>query len=256
MSATPIDKLESQLEALVEGAFARLRRGAISARDLALLLLRAMEEGAAKPGQPGHRPTAPDLYLIQLHPENATQFLARSPELSQRLAHFIANLSDESGYRLAGRPRIEILPNRELSLVDAVVTAEFSAVESMPTKPMKAVKEAEEQPDATAPWLEIGGGDARPLEKSIINIGRETDNDIVIADAYVSRYHLQLRRRGGAYTLFDINSRGGTRVNGVALGERRLAHGDVISIGRTALVYQGARAKDLQHGTTQVMHSD
>lgn len=256
MSATPIDKLESQLEALVEGAFARLRRGAISARDLALLLLRAMEEGAAKPGQPGSRPTAPDRYLIQLHPENATQFLARSPELSRRLAHFIANLSDESGYRLAGRPRIEILPNRELSLVDAVVTAEFSAVVSQSTKPMDALKEEDAQHRSTAPWLEIGGGDARPLEESVINIGRESDNDIVIADAYVSRYHLQLRRRGGAYTLFDINSRGGTRVNGVSLGERRLVHGDVISIGRTALVYKEARAKDLQHGTTQVMHSD
>ena len=255
MSETPLDKLEAQMEALVEGAFARLRRGAISARDLALLLLRALEDGAASPGQRGARPTAPDLYRIQLHPEIATQFLTRSPDLTHRLALFIADLSEESGYLLAGRPQIQIIPNPELSLVDAVITAEFSTADSMPTKPMQALKETDE-PRPTAPWLEIVGGKAQPLNKSIINIGRETDNDIVIADAYVSRYHLQLRRRGGVYTLFDINSRGGARVNGAPVAERRLVHGDVISIGRTALIFKDARAKDVQHGETQAMHSD
>ena len=46
MSANPIDKLERQLQDLIEGAFTRLFRRNINARDITLLLLRAMEDKA------------------------------------------------------------------------------------------------------------------------------------------------------------------------------------------------------------------
>ena len=256
MSENPIDKLESQLETLIEGAFARLLRRTISARDIAVLLLRALEDSAARPHEDGARPTAPDGYRIQLHPDNVDQFLARYPDLPLRLARLIVNLSEESGFRLPQAPQILIIPNHQLSLVDAVITAELSSVASMPTRRMAAVKGDEDQDQLQQPTLEIIGGDIIPLDKSVISIGRETDNDLVISDAYISRHHLQLRKRRGAYTVFDVNSRGGTRVNNVIVHEHRLASGDVVCIGHTTLIYEDSAAEDIQYGTTQVMQSE
>ena len=46
MSAKPIDRLEAQMEALIEDVFTRLFRPTTTMRDLAILLLRVMAEKA------------------------------------------------------------------------------------------------------------------------------------------------------------------------------------------------------------------
>ena len=76
-----------------------------------------------------------------------------------------------------------------------------------------------------------------PLTKTVINIGRDSANDVVISDVFVSRRHVQLREHFGVYTLFDVNSRGGTLVNNAVVSEHRLQNGDVIRIGHTDVIY-------------------
>ena len=71
----------------------------------------------------------------------------------------------------------------------------------------------------------------------------------VVDDRAVSRYHLQLRLRFGRYTLFDIQSQGGTLVNEVKIKEHNLQTGDVIQIGNTRLVYMEDRP--ISDGQTQ-----
>ena len=122
---------------------------------------------------------------------------------------------------------------------------------------MAAVPAIETQREtALSAQLHIAGNGAVPLAKSVINIGRESSNDVVISDTFVSRHHIQLRKRFGAYTLFDVNSRGGTRVNGTLVSEHRLQNGDLICIGRTELLY----TEDTQHiasnGATQQIQPD
>lgn len=257
MSANTIDKLEYQLEALTEGAFTRLFRRSVNARDITILLLRAMENSADAPAKEGGKPTAPDLYRIHLHPDIATGFLAVNSDFPRRLARFIIDLSEESGFQLLTEPRVVLLADQDLSFRQARITAEHSALSQGETAPMPPVKLAPQTPtSARNPLLLIDGARVVHLGKSVINIGRETENDIVIADAYISRRHLQLRKRFGAYTLFDINSRGGTRVNDSAVSTHRLQNGDVIKIGHSTLVFSdenGARNFD---GTTQVLRSD
>ncbi len=257
MSVNPIDKLEYRLEALTEGAFARLFRRSLSARDIAILLLRAMEDNAAAPATQSGKPIAPDRYHIHLHPEIAAGFQADHSHFPLRLAQLIIDLSDESGFQLSVEPRVVLLANQELSARQARITAEHSALPQGETAPMPPVKLTPQEPaNALNPLLLIDGARVVPLGKSVINIGRETDNDIVIADAYISRRHLQLRKRFGAYTLFDINSRGGTRVNDSAVAGHRLQNGDVIKIGHTILVYSDENsARDIA-GTTQILLSD
>ncbi len=254
MSLNAIDKLEAQLETLIEGAFARLFRRPISARDIAILLLRAMEDSAAPPQESGGKPIAPSVYRIELHPANAAQFLARFPDLPARLARIIQELSAESGYQLLLPPRVAVLAAADLAAHRARISAEHEQASGAPTEEMSPVERAD-APLAQAPRLHIAGDRVVPLGKSVINIGREGGNDIVIDDAYISRHHLQLRKRYGAYTLFDVQSRGGTRVNDTAVNEHRLQNGDVIHIGRTALIYVESGSLGAQDNTTQILHS-
>ena len=77
-----------------------------------------------------------------------------------------------------------------------------------------------------------------PLVKAVINIGRRLENDLVIDDMRVSRNHAQLRAVEGHYVLFDLNSTGGTFVNGSPVRETIIYPNDTISLGGVQLVFQ------------------
>jgi pSer/pThr/pTyr-binding forkhead associated (FHA) protein len=71
----------------------------------------------------------------------------------------------------------------------------------------------------------------------VVNIGRRPDNNLVIDDPSVSRVHAQLRAIRGQMVLFDLESTGGTYVNGQRVASSILYPGDVISLAHTQLVY-------------------
>ena len=69
-------------------------------------------------------------------------------------------------------------------------------------------------------------------------VGRDPASDIVFADETVSRRHASLRRQDGETWLADLNSTGGTYVNGERLlTPRRLVPGDRIDLGALQLRY-------------------
>lgn len=69
-----------------------------------------------------------------------------------------------------------------------------------------------------------------PLQQELINIGRKLDSHIVIHDTRVSRNHAQLRVIEGQFVLLDLNSTGGTMVNGNRITKSMLYSGDTISL--------------------------
>ena len=253
MSSNPIDRLECQLESLIEGAFLRLFRRTIDARDIAVLLLRAIEDNAGAPRSARDRPAAPDHLQLQMNPANIRHFLAEFPDLPQRLARLIVDLSEDSGFVLPADPVVELLPNDRLTPHEVIVTAERLQAMSGETAKMQPVTARIGQTSVLNPSLHIPDAGVIPLLKSVVNVGREQCNDIVIADGYVSRHHLQLRKRFGVFSLFDVNSRGGTRVNDMLVAEHRLQNGDVIAIGRSKLVYADDNRQSAGDGTTQIL---
>src|SRR5579875_1664080 len=70
------------------------------------------------------------------------------------------------------------------------------------------------------------------LPQTVLRIGRATDNQVVVSDLSVSRYHAELRRdpRGG-YVIVDLNSHNGTFVNGQRVVSAPVTEADVIAIG-------------------------
>ena len=69
------------------------------------------------------------------------------------------------------------------------------------------------------------------LPNGEIHIGRDPSNLLSISDPSLSRRHCALSRESDGYKIRDLDSRNGTSVNGVAVKEARLSHGDQISVG-------------------------
>jgi pSer/pThr/pTyr-binding forkhead associated (FHA) protein len=64
----------------------------------------------------------------------------------------------------------------------------------------------------------------------LTNMGRKLDNHIVLNDPRVSRNHAQIRFVDNHYILLDLNSTGGTMVNGKTISKSVLYSGDTISL--------------------------
>ncbi len=76
-----------------------------------------------------------------------------------------------------------------------------------------------------------------PLSEGEVTIGREASNGIAIVDPSVSRKHCLLSSQGGRYLVRDLESRNGTLVNGAAVEEHWLQHGDEIAAGDSSFLF-------------------
>ena len=66
----------------------------------------------------------------------------------------------------------------------------------------------------------------------IIRIGKASDNDFVVNDPHVSRYHAKLvREEGGYWLLEDLGSTNGTFVNGAQIVKKHVTPSDTIKLG-------------------------
>lgn len=70
-------------------------------------------------------------------------------------------------------------------------------------------------------------------------IGRSRDCDIVLEDSSVSRRHAELRPAGQGWTVEDLGSTNGVRVNGSTVhGPHEVRTGDRIEIGSTEMLFE------------------
>lgn len=74
-------------------------------------------------------------------------------------------------------------------------------------------------------------GHEYPLATEKTVFGRRQSCDVPIMDSMASREHFVIRREGRLYTISDLESRNGTRVNGRKITERQLEFGDVVQVG-------------------------
>ena len=70
-----------------------------------------------------------------------------------------------------------------------------------------------------------------------LSIGRDAANVLAISDPSVSRRHCVVTRGGNDFKIRDLDSRNGTLVNGTAVQEQLLRHGDQISVGDSLFVF-------------------
>jgi len=73
---------------------------------------------------------------------------------------------------------------------------------------------------------------------TILTIGRDPSNDLVLPDAMVSRRHAVVENRGRQFVLRDCSSANGSVVNGDRVSERTLRDGDLVAIGSMRLLFR------------------
>jgi len=127
-------------------------------------------------------------------------------------------------------------------LYAAMRAAQLRALEAEP---------AEDMPSAEAlplwsheAWLTVEGTGAGtlPLDTRRMRIGRHRDNDVLLADAAVDRYHAVIERTPEAFVIVDVSGKDGSgvRINGERQARAQLCDGDVIELGRTRLKFECA----------------
>lgn len=86
----------------------------------------------------------------------------------------------------------------------------------------------------------LDGADRGRLYENLptpVTIGREEGNSVQLNDERVSRFHLKVQEDDDKLVLTDLESTNGTRVNGESVQLWILRYGDVISVGRSVLLF-------------------
>jgi len=228
-----LNDLEIRLQTLIEEGTARILPKASKQAGISSMIIAAMQS-SIKSDQSGEL-IAADLYILLVDMET-TQLLVEDPSLIEELDELILKVGTESGVRFLNSPRIKISADATLEPGKYGVLSQFSLseVEETSTLTMSA---DDGYPVPEYAFLIMNGVQIFPLTQQVVNLGRRIDNHVVIEDLRVSRVHAQIRAIKGRYVIFDLDSSGGTFVNGVRLTQATLYPGDVISLAGVDIVY-------------------
>jgi hypothetical protein len=227
-----LDHIESRLQSFVESSLNLLPGG--RQHLLAHRLLAAIQQSVREAPEGGF--SAPNTYTIFLNPDTLAG-IEVSPGWLGSLAAALQEAGGQDGLRFPTTPIIRLASDAHVTIEDLVVVAMHSeptgGTTSMPVNDNRAPSD----PRPQNAFLIIGGHQIFPLRLAVVNLGRRMDNQVVLDDPRVSRAHAQLRAVRGRYLLFDLNSTGGTFVNGQRITQYTLKPGDVISLSGVAIIY-------------------
>lgn len=238
-----LDEFESRLQSLLEVHLLKHLPGYKVEDGIAQQLAAAMHSHLK---EVGGETQAPNLYVIVAHPSTLTRWHAK-PRLLKELANALYVAGKEAGFNFSIRPTVITTAENNLSADELRVIASFSDESVAETQGIS--RGAPPDSSATYPdnaFLIVGGNQLVPLSRSVTNIGRRLDNHVVIDDPRVSRAHAQLRIVKNRFVLFDLNSSGGTFVNGHRTNQSVLFPGDVISLAGVTLIF----GQDLPAGSS------
>jgi len=233
-----LQQLEARLRTLIEVRLISALPGQKAEDLLVHRLTEAMHAGAVPDGK-GYL-VAPNVYTVLAHPSSITYW--KDPELLGTLVNILEAAAEE------GHVRFDVAPSITIAEDLAVAPGDFNLIPSFRAKSLAETKDMntdtgsdmEERAGEGIPenaFLIVEGVKTFQLTEAVVNIGRRLDNTLVVDDPRVSRNHAQLRAIKGRYVLFDLDSTGGTFVNGQRANQTVLYPGDVISLAGVSLIF-------------------
>ena len=241
--------LELRIQGLVEGGASWLLPGGRRRRELAGWLGEVMAANARR-GRDG-RLQAPDTFILTL-PSAAAAHV--DDGLLVELAAALQADARQRGLVLLSQPVVRVVADPFDGAARVQVSFSDSEVSDTTTVEVEARQLAPFEPPLGRAYLVVDGGSTFLLSNPVVSIGRDPGNLLVLGDMRISRSHAQLRLVQGQYVLFDLQSTGGTMINGRRVVQQALAPGDVISLAGVLLVY----GHDMmgERDATQQMPSD
>jgi hypothetical protein len=230
-----LQELESRLQSLIEVDLLNLLPGK-KVEDVIVQKLAAAIQLNASTLEDGTM-VAPNVYTLILHPDESAKW--QDQQLLAILLHSITTVIQEAGFRITISPTITITTDEKLSISDAQIVASHRNEPMAETNasPLDTGKLEDFSKLPENAFLIVEGVKVFPLNLPVVNIGRRLDNQLIIDDPRVSRNHAQLRAIKGRFVVFDLNSTGGTFVNGQRASQTVLYPGDVISLAGVALIF-------------------
>jgi hypothetical protein len=254
---TILAQLESRLQAFFEGGAARLFPGGECA-GLSQRLADAMLAEILL--QPDGSLLAPNVFTVIVNPALECT-LPEKAGLLVELAEILQRTGEEASLVFLAPPFVRVVTDDGLSPQEIQVLTAFSQAETGDTSVLRlahspgadsaggqdpassgAVQANETAKTAgtdqsSGAFLIVDGIRTIPLTRQGLTIGRRPDMTLVLEDAHVSRVHAQIRLVQGRYVIFDLDSSGGTYVNGQRVTQCLLHPGDVISLAGAQLVF-------------------
>ncbi|HXF85149.1 MAG TPA: FHA domain-containing protein [Anaerolineales bacterium] len=231
-----LDQLESRLQSLIENELTGLLPGLKGEERIIQRLSSAIKQNIIE--QKDRNAIAPNVFTLIVSTDTAP--LWKEARVTETLRNIIAAAVKDVGLRLEAQPTITIATDDSYAPEDISVLASHKLepvedTQGMATNSNKDIQENNAIPENA--FLIIEGVKVYPLKEPVINIGRRLENHLVIDDPRISRNHAQLRAIKGRFVLFDLNSTGGTFVNGQRTSQTVLYPGDVISLAGVALIF-------------------
>jgi hypothetical protein len=229
-----LDQIETRLQSFIEGKLSRLSPIRGGSDEVSRKLVSAMQAGTIS-SDDGTR-FAPDQFTLLAHPSQAN-ILNDDHEMLVDLANLIQEVGQVAGYHFAQHPIIKISPNEDVPTdrIDIIARISANAIGHTATLNGAALNNFDSVPSEA--FLIVNGMDIFPLDKTVINIGRRSNNHLKIDDPRVSRQHAQIRVLNGHFEIFDLDSTGGTFINQKRIKQSSLRSGDVISLAGVNLIY-------------------
>jgi Protein of unknown function (DUF3662)/Inner membrane component of T3SS, cytoplasmic domain len=245
--------LEAKLGGLVEGAFSRAFKSSVQPVELAQKLAREMEESQMVSVS---RVYVPNHYRVFLSPEDREQFASYEPALRKELSDYLLEHARQEGLALTSRPQVEFMTDERLELGEFGIQAQLLEAEAdeepvgadaapsagdfghtMVYSPDRAARKLEAPPSRGQALL-VGEGRRSVLSGERVLIGRSRECDVVLSDPNTSRRHAEVRRDGDGWTVVDLGSTNGIKVNGRRVDQAALEPGDRITLGLTELTFE------------------
>ncbi len=197
----------------------------------------------------------PNEYTVYLSGRDRTRLEGYERSLEQELSGYLLEHARRRNYDLLTRPTVSFETDERLRLGEFGIQTRLvkppahegdspSQGEEGHTMVYSAVRDAP-APAAPSARAEVATravvslDDRRyVLEGPRATIGRAKDADCVLRDPNVSRHHAELRRSAaGEWTIADLGSTNGVKINDRRVGSARLNAGDRVTLGTTTFQF-------------------
>lgn len=269
----PVSKIESIMQFLFEDIWERLFPSPLESVELGNKLVRYMESQRLVLSD--GRYAVPHIYDIYLSPKDHQRIAPNQsillPDWQNQLIDYakrhhyllrdmpVLRLHPDSTLRV-GQPRFEVGNAGEIGDTQQLDPAQVAALIAQAPLLQPGPPSATGTPAPLAPpyhtnphpqvtpmpaarlliSLPQGGQQSYPISKPEVRIGRQLDNDIIVEDKRVSRYHAQIKfQPNGEFELYDLGSTNGITINNIPnRRQHTLRNGDHFKIGSYDFQFQ------------------
>jgi hypothetical protein len=250
--------LENRIAGLVEGTFGRVFRSEVRPVELARKLAKEMDEHRTVSVS---RTYVPNEYTVWLSPKDRERYEGVEHEIAAELSGYLLEHARRERLALVSRPVIDFQTDERLSLGEFGIQARLVREAAPAPVPVAAPDRPPVEPAGRGNTMIYSSSDRHQEQLSEVRaaragrgivvvdgkrmlvgsagatLGRSRECEIVVDDANVSRKHAEIRPGPQGWTIADLGSTNGVRVNGRPVGgtPAPLADGDRVELG-TALV--------------------